>query len=430
MRRATPLALLLISAGTLEAQQVPTVTLPRASATFSEPFTQIAGLRELPDGRVILADPRERTLALLDFRSGQATRIGREGQGPGEWRLPNGVYALPGDSTLVFDMGNMRYLVVDPSGQPAYTFSLIGDGAPGGGQRAMAPGGQRAPASGGQRAQRGPGGPGMVGGPMASVLRPPSGVDAQGRLYFASSPFRMGPDGPVAVDSIEITRVDRKSDKVDTVARIHVPGTQVTAGQQGGNTMRLALRMAGPFDARDEWAVAPDGRIAVVRHSPFRVEWVAPAGTVTRGPEQPYTPIPVTDADREAVAEARRSAGGVRVMMGPGGTQVTMGGQAGADAPSMDDTEDWPDTKPPFSAGAARVAPNGHLWLLRSRSADDPVPVYDVFDGAGRLIRRVALPRDTRLIGFGSRSVYLVRTDDNDLQYLERVDAPDLLGAR
>jgi hypothetical protein len=116
--------------------------------------------------------------------------------------------------------------------------------------------------------------------------------------------------------------------------------------------------------------------------------------------------------------------------MGPGGTQVTMGGQAGADAPSMDDTEDWPDTKPPFSAGAARVAPNGHLWLLRSRSADDPVPVYDVFDGAGRLIRRVALPRDTRLIGFGSRSVYLVRTDDNDLQYLERVDAPDLLGAR
>lgn len=141
MKRVTPLALLLAAAGALEAQQVPTVTLPRASATFSEPFTQIVGLRELPDGRVILADPRERTLALLDFRSGQATRIGREGQGPGEWRLPNGVYALPGDSTLVFDVGNMRYLVVDPKGQPAYTFSLIGDGAPGGGQRAVAPGG-------------------------------------------------------------------------------------------------------------------------------------------------------------------------------------------------------------------------------------------------------------------------------------------------
>jgi hypothetical protein len=440
MKRVTPLALLLAAAGALEAQQVPTVTLPRASATFSEPFTQIVGLRELPDGRVILADPRERTLALLDFRSGQATRIGREGQGPGEWRLPNGVYALPGDSTLVFDVGNMRYLVVDPKGQPAYTFSLIGDGAPGGGQRAVAPGGQRtpppggqrSPAPGGQRAQRGPGGPGgpgMAGGAMASVLRPPSGVDAQGRLYFASSPFRMGPDGPVAVDSIEITRVDRENDRVDTIARIHVPGTQVTAGQQGTNTMRLAVRMSGPFEARDEWAVAPDGRIAVVRHSPFRVEWVAPAGTVTRGPEQPYTPIPVTDADREAVAEARRSAGGMRVMMGPGGTQVTMGGQA-ADAPPMDDTEDWPDTKPPFSAGAARIAPNGHLWLLRSRRADDPVPVYDVFDGAGRLIRRVALPRDTRLVGFGARSVYLVRTDDSDLQYLERVDAPELLGAR
>src|SRR5690606_41630277 len=69
-----------------------------------------------------------RALALLEFRPGQTTRVGRVGQGPGGGRRPNGVFALPGDSTLVYDVGNMRYMVVDPRGNPADTFSLAGGG--------------------------------------------------------------------------------------------------------------------------------------------------------------------------------------------------------------------------------------------------------------------------------------------------------------
>jgi len=40
--------------------------------------------------------------------------VGRRGQGPGEFVFPNVALALPGDSVLVFDYGNMRGTVITP----------------------------------------------------------------------------------------------------------------------------------------------------------------------------------------------------------------------------------------------------------------------------------------------------------------------------
>jgi hypothetical protein len=37
----------------------------------------------------------------------------------------------------------------------------------------------------------------------------------------------------------------------------------------------------------------------------------------------------------------------------------------------------------------------------------------------------VVLPAKTRLLGFGQGTVYLVRTDDDDLQYLQRYRLPN-----
>jgi hypothetical protein len=62
------------------------------------------------------------------------------------------------------------------------------------------------------------------------------------------------------------------------------------------------------------------------------------------------------------------------------------------------------------------------VWVLRTRAHDDSIPVFDVFDGAGRVVDRVALPKRTRLVGFGAaNAVYLARTDDDDLIWLQRV---------
>lgn len=60
------------------------------------------------------------------------------------------------------------------------------------------------------------------------------------------------------------------------------------------------------------------------------------------------------------------------------------------------------------------------LVTLGFPSADDPIPPYDMVDAHGRLERRVVLPRATHLLGFGKSTVYLIRTDDDDLQWLQR----------
>jgi hypothetical protein len=50
----------------------------------------------------------------------------------------------------------------------------------------------------------------------------------------------------------------------------------------------------------------------------------------------------------------------------------------------------------------------------------DPVPTLDVFDRRGTLIGKVTLPKDRRIVGFGANSVYMARTDSDDMQWLER----------
>ena len=50
------------------AQNVPTRTLSKPDAEYSEPFTQVTGVRELKDGRLIVIDPRDKTVQVVDMR--------------------------------------------------------------------------------------------------------------------------------------------------------------------------------------------------------------------------------------------------------------------------------------------------------------------------------------------------------------------------
>ena len=110
--------------GVAAAQSVPTRTIAKPDAEFAEPFTRVSGVRELGDGRIIVADQRDQTLQRIDLRTSDATPVGRRGSGPNEYDMPVGAFAMPGDSTLVFDPNNQRYLVVGPDAKPAGTFTL------------------------------------------------------------------------------------------------------------------------------------------------------------------------------------------------------------------------------------------------------------------------------------------------------------------
>jgi hypothetical protein len=177
---------------------------------------------------------------------------------------------------------------------------------------------------------------------------------------------------------------------------------------------------------QDVWTVAPDGRVARVVPSPYRVEWYRDDALTARGPVVDFEPVPVARADRDAYWAARATQSpGRAAITGPPGR-----GSAGAEAPRRSSqpgaiTEaDFPNVKPPFieeyAGTVARVSPEGELWVARAAASGDPVSVIDVFDAAGRRVRVVTLPPHRSLLGFGRGVVYTLRVDSDGLQWLER----------
>ncbi|MDP1861873.1 MAG: hypothetical protein Q8K82_24655, partial [Gemmatimonadaceae bacterium] len=112
------------------AQTVRTLTKP--DAELAEPFTNVGGVRELKDGRLVVIDARDKIVQLVDFKAGTGTKVGREGSGPGEYALPMRLVPLPGDSSGVYDMLNSRLLVVLPNGKPGNFIVTESAGSPGG----------------------------------------------------------------------------------------------------------------------------------------------------------------------------------------------------------------------------------------------------------------------------------------------------------
>ncbi|MCU0636680.1 MAG: hypothetical protein MUE41_17550, partial [Gemmatimonadaceae bacterium] len=368
MSRPLILSLALCAAAAPLAAQ-PVRPLPKPDAEFAEPFSQLIGLRELRDGRVVAADLRDKTVQVIDFTANAARAVGREGSGPNEFGLPMRVVALAADTTAIFDPMNGRFFVVRPDGSPGGTFS----------------------AAGGDVTTRSPnGGAVRVGG-----MSPPQGTDARGRMYFKGAPFVVGPDGPTQADSSPIFRVDRATGKTDTLGYAW-NGEQASVS---GNAREMRVMIGiKPYAASDEWTVLPDGRVAIVRARQKRVDVLGGAAPV-RGPEFSVAPIAVGEAEKEEYREQRRRATPIMIQRtdGPGGARTQAG--TGAARAMVAEPSEWPKTKPAYVAGSIFAAPNNTVWVQRSRKASDKVPVYDVFDATGKMIDRISMPPETRVVG-------------------------------
>lgn len=363
----------------LPAQSVSRVSLGRAEAQLNDPFDNVTAVRELSDGRVIVADRFAKTVTLADFRAGTATAIGREGQGPGEYAFPAGLVALPGDTTLLVDPGQRRFLVLGPGAKPTGLLSFPGN--------------------------------------MMGLLRV-RGSDRQGRIYMQGNELGGLQPGATLPDSVAVLRWDRSRDRIDTLGKIKVPSIQ-SATSGSANARSFVMRVQ-PFSPQDDWSVSGDGQVAVVRVGDYHVEWWKPAGQRVSGPAVAYQKVAVSQADKDRFkAASGNPRGGFRM------TVEGSGGRAGGappPAPSLSEP-DWPQFKPAFRDGTSQVAPDGSLWVQRYGAADAPL-VYDVFDASGRLARQVAMPKGARLVGFGARGIYVATTTEDELETLARYPRP------
>jgi hypothetical protein len=182
-------------------------------------------------------------------------------------------------------------------------------------------------------------------------------------------------------DSTPLIRYDRATKQRDTVGYVRTPrnNTQVSGGADG---QRVTVGMANPFTPRDEWVVTSDGRVAVIRSPEYRVDWTSPARS--QGGAIAYPRIKVTEKHKETWRETMRGATMMMMTAGPSGQVSTRTGPPARG--SVPEPGDWPEVLPPFLANSAFAAPDGRVWVNRTRRR-----------------RRPAARRPTRLAGGGAR---------------------------
>ncbi|MEE8133602.1 MAG: hypothetical protein V3T56_01015 [Gemmatimonadales bacterium] len=369
----------------LNAQQQ--LRLTDAEAAFPESFSTVRGLEELDDGRLLIADGLGQALMIVDMNAGTADTIGRVGPGPQEYKTPDGLWRLPGGNWMLVDLGNGRLTMMDSDFKFGKTYPIMGQN----------PGGQ---------------------GPGSILIRIPRGIDSQGRVYLQTS-AGMTSDGQLR-DSAAVIRWDPLTDAVDTIAMVK-EGDRKLETSGGSNNRNISISSI-PLSPRDGWAVAPDGRVALVRSGDYSIHWMDPDGSVTTGRSNAYEPVRIGQPEKEDwVDQLGRNGLAIRVSINNGARQASFsrgGPSRGGGGQSTDDYE-WPEHMPAFNAPRIRVGPAGNLWVRRYGKKNDDV-VFDLFDGSGKLIKQVVLPPGRDIAGFGRGVVYTTAADEFDLIWLER----------
>jgi hypothetical protein len=340
---------------------------------YPVPFSYLSGVRELSDGTMLAADPVSQVLLRLDLEAGTADTIGRKGPGPQEYEGPDHVFPLPGDSTLLMDLGNGRLTVIDPDGTFVDWLPMTratGDAMP----RTIIPG----------------------------------YVDAAGNIYDGGF---YSPEAPQ--DTFSLRRIDRTTwEETEVATAWHTAFARPEPGSK-----RPMLRLS------DEMAVGSDGRIAVVRVHGYSVEWYFPDGRVVKGPPNEVETFPVGTAEKEAQIEsfAATATVGRSVVDDDGVQSMQMSrGMTPGSVPGVDDFA-WPETLPVLYGGRTQVSPQGEAWVERMMPADRPGRI-EIFNEQAIRVGFIELPLHSKVIGFGvsADTVYLARTDDVGLVWLER----------
>ncbi len=339
-------------------------------------FSSISGVRELSDERVIVLDEPELSVHVVDIARQTIAIIGRNGAGPGEYGWPAQLFRFAGDTTAVRDGQHARLVMLVPGGTQGATSSL--DGRP-----------TADPISG-----------------LPSV----TATDATGRLFG----YALSPDGGVA----RILRWKRSGSEVDTIATLELKTGPAPAP---GFTTPV-----GPYSAETSWAVAPDGRVAVIHPQPYSIDLFIPGATTIKGKPLPHREVRLTEAHKE---EWRRVALMPKVGLAITGSAGNYVSAAQKVVRPFREPRTWPSALPPFLPGAGQFSESGDLWIRRTTDSVAKV-LYDVVDSAGSLRGQVRLPVSTRIVGFGVRSVYVARVDADGLHYLQRYADPFRSGLR
>lgn len=339
--------------------------LPRALAgrniLIKAQLESISGVYELRNGRLLLSDAKGAAVYVVNGVDGSAVRVGSVGGDSLQYAEPGGFYSGTADSIFLLDRGLSKALVVAPTGRIVAWRSIKRRGV-------------TSSSSDDLDHQR---------------------LDAHGFVYFtAMNRFGPQPVGTIVRDSVALLRFDAARQRGETITFLRVPERQVR--QASGNFQLSQVVVGSPEDG---WGVAPDGRVAVVRSGPYRIDWFARDRALTRGPVLATSRVEFTAPEKDSVAAASHA------------RSASAGSVGGPAAGTNGVSPLFADRKAAFAARGVIVSPSGMVWVERIQPYHAAGMLYDVFDDRGERVDRVSLSDNARVVGFGKNAIYgVIRT--------------------
>lgn len=353
-----------------EAQQLPRTPLPPAMWRATSEFNRVGSIRELADGTVLVVDRGDSRVVIVSANGEERGDLARQGSGPGEIVAVGAIYALRGDSSLVTDSYTGRWSTFHRT-----TFvSVLSE------HREL------------NRA-------------LQSDLL---GVDGAGRVLGAI-PKRSGSassETRESADSLSLILADLVAETQQNLGTLRGVGGGVVVRQER-RTGPPSIVIGEPLGAADRALLFSDGWIAIAYVDPYRVDWIAPAASQNSRFSSNEARVPFTE---ELACVIQRYRGRIRGDTCPAGRDIRRPEYLPAFFPSSST-----DPSPSLLADLS-----GQLVVARAPDSDALVPRYDVIDRRGQRRAVVLLQRGQRIVGFGTRGVYVTTTDGDGIQSLTR----------
>lgn len=357
------------------------IRLDRPTQVAKEEFTRIAGVYELPDGRVLVSDRSDERVLVVDLVKSTSTVLSRPGSGPSEYRMPGRFIRWAADSVLLVDEGNERLAIIAPDLNITRSFSVNTPGVP----------------------------TGLV----------PRAVDGQGRMYAQVSRWAAGSFGKHG-DSVPILRMGRNGAQRDVMTWVIVLAEPADGVKHGLPYI--------PYSPQDVWAANSQGDIIIARAGDYHIERITDQGVI-RGPKVAFKPLPVTEQDKFAYTKAFLEHSS---MGGRGGANATPSGLSPIPSDMLTKeaitqlvkVNPFATVRAPFTDDLPLLSVSGAFWVNRSLPLTQR-PILDVFDEKGNQVSRVTLPVGRRAIAVGRRSLYAISEDEEGFERLEHYSLPE-----
>lgn len=341
----------------------PIVDIGGLNADRNHQLFQVRSAVRLSDGRIVVVNAGSHEIRFFSPSGEFLFGVGRDGEGPGEFREPYDLARFAGDSLLIRDLKNQRVSIFDANGQFVRSYQLPMP-------------------------------------PFVALI----GALFDGRLVVAANSIRyVGPAARTRSEQpLTYLLYSREGTLLDTLG--HYPPEAKYAFRYRNAHVTLPL----PFGRSTRAAVLGD-RFYAGHNDVYEIHAYDSRGTLIRLIRRESDPLEVTGADIDAL---RDSLAGEDDSLMPG--VVNEARRQAVDHLLQDIT--FPRTMPAFDD--FRIDDLGFLWVAEYRRPSDKQRVWAVFDPGGTFLGKVATPPETDIRQIGHDFLLGIQRDDLGLEHV------------